>query len=41
MEYKHLEIEPILWEDMPLLASSTFQDGIDEIIKQYNIDIDI
>lgn len=36
---KYLEIEPILWEDMPLLVSSTFQDGIDEIIKQYNIDI--
>lgn len=39
--YKYAEIEAILWEDMPLLASSTFQDGIDTIIKQYNIDIAI
>lgn len=36
---KHIEIEPILWEDMPLLASSTFQDGINDIIKQYQIDV--
>lgn len=37
--YRHINIEAILWEDMPLLASATFQEGIDAIIKQYNIDV--
>lgn len=33
------EIEALLWEDMPLLATSSFQEGIDKIIKEYSIDI--
>lgn len=33
------EIEALLWEDMPLLATASFQEGIDDIIKEYSIDI--
>lgn len=36
---KYVELIPLLWEDMPLLASSSFQKGIDQIINKYSIDI--
>ena len=36
---KYFIIEPLLWEDMPLLASSSFQEGIDQIINKYAIDV--
>ena len=36
---KQIVLEPLLWEDMPLLASSSFQEGIDKIINQYSIDV--
>lgn len=38
---KHIILEPLLWEDMPLLASSSFQEGIDQIVNKYSIDIAI
>ena len=38
---KHIVLEPLFWEDMPLLASSTFQEGIDQVINKYSIDIAI
>lgn len=38
---KHVVLEPLLWEDMPLLASSSFQEGIDQIVNKYSIDIAI
>lgn len=38
---KHIILEPLLWEDMPLLATSSFQEGIDQIVNKYSIDIAI
>ena len=32
-------LEPILWEDLPLEATSSFQGGIDYFLNQYPIDI--
>lgn len=36
---KHIELEALLWEDMPLLSTSSFQEGIDQIVNKYAIDI--
>ena len=36
---KYFILEPLLWEDMPLLASSSFQEGIDQIVNKYAIDV--
>lgn len=38
---KHIELEALLWEDMPLLSTSSFQEGIDQIVSKYAIDIAI
>ena len=34
-----LELEPILWEDLPLQADMSFQEGIDLIISERGVDI--
>lgn len=36
---KDVKINAFMWEDMPLLATASFQDGIDYILKQNTIDI--
>lgn len=35
----YVNLEPILWEDLPLEATSSFQGGIDYFLNQYPIDI--
>ena len=36
-----VELKPLLWEDMPLQSTSTFQEGIDKIVNTGLIDIAI
>lgn len=36
---QHANIEALLWEDMPLLANASFQEGIDAIVGKYKIDL--
>ena len=36
-----VELKPLLWEDMPLQSTSTFQEGIDKIVNTGLIDISI
>ena len=41
-EYRNIiDIEPILWENLPLTPTTTFQDGIDELLRSAPIDVAI
>ena len=41
-EYRNsIDIEPILWENLPLTPTATFQDGIDALLKSAPIDVAI
>ena len=41
-EYRNrIDITPILWENLPLMPTSTFQEGIDALLKSAPIDVAI
>lgn len=39
--YRYVELETVMWEDLPLEATASFQEGIDYFLEKFPIDIAI